>query len=87
MSLEADKKKLIGNVIREGRNKRSLTQRDVSEITGISRSYLSDIETGRYMPSVNTLIQLASLLDLDLNFLLKMTEIQVKRYEKEGEFT
>lgn len=69
----------LGQVIKKNRLKRQKTQTQVSKDIGISRSYLSDIENDRYMPSLTTLIKLASYLDLDLNFLLKMTEIQVKQ--------
>lgn len=71
-----DNKKRIGEVIKEKRTQTSKTQLQVSKDTGISRSYLSDVENGRYMPSVETLIKLASYLEIDLNFLLEMTEIQ-----------
>lgn len=69
-------KKIIGQAIKNRRIKKNKTQLQVSEDTGISRSYLSDVENGRYMPSVETLIKLASYLELNLNFLLEMTEIQ-----------
>lgn len=71
-----DNKKIIGEVIKEKRTQASKTQLQVSKDTGISRSYLSDVENGRYMPSVETLIKIASYLEIDLNFLLEMTEIQ-----------
>lgn len=77
-----DSKKIIGKAIKDKRVKVKKTQTQVSEDTGISRSYLSDMENGRYMPSVETLIKLASYLELDLNFLLEMTEIQVKTKEE-----
>lgn len=69
-------KRIIGKAIKNKRIKVGKTQTRVSEDTGISRSYLSDVENGRYMPSVETLIKLASYLELDLNFLLQMTERQ-----------
>lgn len=72
-----DNKKIIGQAIKIKRIEKKKTQSQVSEDTGISRSYLSDVENGRYMPSVETLIKLASHLELDLNFLLKVTEIQI----------
>ncbi|MGJ0846270.1 helix-turn-helix domain-containing protein [Tissierella praeacuta] len=71
-----DNKKIIGQAIKNKRIKKKKTQLQVSEGTGISRSYLSDVENGRYMPSVEMLIKLASYLELDLNFLSEMTEIQ-----------
>jgi len=68
----------IGEQIRNARIKKKKTQTEVSEATGLSRSYISDIENGRYTPSVKTLVVLASYLDLNLKFLSKMTEIQDK---------
>lgn len=69
-------KKKVGQAIKKQRLQKKKTQIEVAKSIGISRSYLSDIENGRYMPSVGTLIKLASYLDIDLNFLSRMTEIQ-----------
>lgn len=71
------KKKIIGKFIGDKRQDKGLTQVEVAEMTGLSRNYISDIENGRYMPSVDSLFKLASCLNLDLNSLLKMTEKQV----------
>lgn len=73
-----DQKKAIGLLIKKARIKKDLTQIKVAEKTNISRNYISDIENGRYMPSVSTLIVLARFLEIDLNLLPKMTEIQDK---------
>jgi len=75
-----DKKKL-GRLIKQKRKEKKLRQTEVSKETGLSRNYISDIENGRYMPSVDALSRLALFLDIDLN-LLKMTEIQV--YDNES---
>lgn len=72
----ADKRKLIGKLVKNARVNKKLTQLEVSEKTNISRNYISDIENGRYMPSVETLMALAYLLEIDLNLIPKMTEIQ-----------
>lgn len=60
---------LIGRVIKKSREKEKLTQQDLSDKTGISRNYISDIECGRYTPSVDTLLSIASILKIDLNLL------------------
>ena len=70
-----DKEKL-GALIKEKRKEKKLTQLNISESTGLSRSYISDIEKGRYMPSAESLYKIASCIEMDLN-LLRMTEIQV----------
>ncbi|WP_254904753.1 helix-turn-helix domain-containing protein [Clostridium tyrobutyricum] len=68
----------LGRIIKSKRIEKNFTQNKVADATNISRNYLSDIENGRYVPSVDTLTKIARFLNMDLNFLLKMTEIQDK---------
>ena len=77
-----EQKKIVGEAISLKRLDKKLTQRQVSDFTGLSRNYISDIENGRYMPSVDALTKLARCLDLDLNFLLSMTEMQYINKDK-----
>lgn len=67
----------IGNIIKESRKNKKFTQLEVATKADISRNYLCDIENNRYMPSVKVLINLAKILQFDLNSICKMTEIQV----------
>jgi transcriptional regulator with XRE-family HTH domain len=69
-------KKTLGKLIQHKRKELGITQTQVSEATELSRNYISDIENGRYKPSVDSLSKIAIFLNLDLN-LIKMTEIQV----------
>lgn len=69
-------KKALGAVIKNQRKFKNLKQNEVSAKTDLSRNYISDIESGRYSPSLEALSKLAVCLDLDLN-VLKMSEIQV----------
>lgn len=68
-------KKTLGSIIKQKRNEAGMTQDQLSSATNLSRNYISDIENGRYMPSLNSLSKIAICLDIDLN-VLKMTEIQ-----------
>lgn len=68
-------KKVLGSIIKNQRKAKKMKQNDVSAATNISRNYISDIENGRYAPSLDALTKLALCIDLDLN-LLKMSEIQ-----------
>ena len=61
----------IGKAISTARNACGFTQEQLSDITGLSRSYICDIENDRYNPSVKVLTLLAVKLKLDLNFLLQ----------------
>jgi len=70
-------KKALGSVIKQKRSEAGMTQDQLSMATKLSRSYISDVESGRYMPSLNALSKIAICLDIDLN-VLKMTEIQDK---------
>jgi transcriptional regulator with XRE-family HTH domain len=63
---------LIGNMISLHRNKMGLTQLQLAEKAGLSRSYLGDMEKGRYSPSVKSLVSIAKVLYIDLNFLLEV---------------
>lgn len=74
--MNADPKKVIGSIINKHRNEMKLTQQQLAKKASLSRSYIADIEAGRYSPSVKSLISIANVLKLDLNFLLEMTEIQ-----------
>ncbi|WP_111292167.1 helix-turn-helix transcriptional regulator [Bacillus safensis] len=68
--------KKLGALIQSKRKEQHLKQTEMAEALGLSRTYLSDIENGRYLPSTKTLSKIAIFINLDLN-VLKMTEIQV----------
>lgn len=68
-----EERKFIGIQIKQARKEKKITQLELSKSINLSRSYLSDIENGRYMPSVRTITALAQKLELDLNFLGSMT--------------
>ncbi|QXJ39542.1 anaerobic benzoate catabolism transcriptional regulator [Parageobacillus caldoxylosilyticus] len=68
-------KKTLGTIIKKKRNELGMTQDQLASTTNLSRNYISDIENGRYTPSLNALSKIAICLDIDLN-VLKMTEIQ-----------
>lgn len=61
--------KNIDKLIRKARESKGITQQQLASDIGISRSYLADIEAGRYTPSSEKLISLAEYLDIDLNLL------------------
>lgn len=74
----------IGNEIKTKRKVLNLTQTELAEKTGVCRNYISDLENDRYMPSVKTLARISKVLELDINFLVSMSEIQDNN-KKEGE--
>jgi len=74
--MSAEQKARIGEIISQHRSEKGLTQLQLADKSALSRSYISDIEAGRYAPSVKSLVSIATILNIDLNFLLEMTEIQ-----------
>lgn len=48
----------FGEIIKSTRIKKKLKQYELAELVGISRSYLSDIENNRYIPSGKTLLKI-----------------------------
>lgn len=56
----------LGQIISENRNKKSMTQQELADKAGISRSHLAALETGHYSPSINTLVRIAHAMDLRL---------------------
>ena len=64
MKIKAAKE--IGKIIRERRKKIGYTQAYLSELTGLSTSFISDVENGKPTVELEKVINLASLLGLDI---------------------
>lgn len=60
----------MGEHLREARQSRRLSLRELAERLGVSPSLISQIETGRANPSVSTLYAIAAELDVSLDELL-----------------
>ena len=65
--LEEDKTIDVGQQIRNLREQRQLSQKDLAEASGLSRNTLSLIERGQTSPTVSTLKRLAKALVVDIN--------------------
>ena len=48
------------------RKKRGITQQQIADYTGMQRTNVVRIESGRYLPTIEVLIKLDSALDMDL---------------------
>ena len=57
---------ILINNIKYFRSLKNLTQEKLSEISGISKDYLSEIERGKKTPSIKRLIKIADALDIDV---------------------
>jgi transcriptional regulator with XRE-family HTH domain len=65
--MEAEEKAFAfytGQIIEQARKEAKMTQTDLAEKIGSSKSYISRIETGRTEPKVSTFYRIASALGL-----------------------
>jgi transcriptional regulator with XRE-family HTH domain len=60
----------LGKRIRHSREKRSMSQLDLSEKSGLSRSYISQIEMGQFNVSLDAVIAIANALGISSDELL-----------------
>lgn len=54
----------LGEKIREKRKRMDMTQKALSERSGVSVTFISDIEKGRTSPSIATMLKICEALDL-----------------------
>lgn len=64
--------------IKNLRTAKNLTQRDVSEITGISRNYISEIENYKHDVTLEILMMLSKGLGVNLEQLIELEEEELK---------
>lgn len=64
-------KKEIGMLVKREREKKKMTQEGLAERSGLSRTYVCDIENGRYFPGIKTLLKISKGLGED-NQLLEL---------------
>lgn len=62
--------KSLGLKIRKVRNEKGLTQEELAEKSGLSAPYIGIIERADKVPSIETLVKIASTLDISIDYLL-----------------
>ena len=72
----------IGIRIKELRLNRKLSQTDLGKMIGVSKQAISMYERGERLPDIVTLIDLSCALNVDINFLLGMTNPPPGEVEK-----
>lgn len=66
---------LIGKRVRETRKQQKISQERLAELTDVSVSYISHIETARKKASLSTLIRIANALGITVDELLNGNQI------------
>lgn len=81
-----NKAALIGKRIKLLRLERSLSQRDIERVSGICRSHISNIESGKIgNPGLQTLEKVAKALKVSISYLFHFDERSLKRRALETE--
>lgn len=75
----------ISKNLRNIREKRNLSLDQLSELTGVSKSMLRQIETGKSSPTISTIWKIANGLRISFTSLLKKTEVAVEVKPFRGE--
>ena len=69
-----DMRKLVGGNVKRVRQQRGWTQEQLAERSGFSQQYISGLEQGRRNPTIVTVYELATALDVNYLELLQPTE-------------
>ena len=75
----------VGNRLKEFRELKGLTQSEVEERTGLLRGYISRVENGHTVPTLETLERFARALDMPLYQLLYEGEKPPRPLQAQGE--
>jgi len=68
---EIDVKKLVGQRIREYRQKYKMNQETLAEIIGIDNKHLSNIELGKNMPNPQLLLRIGAAFNIEIKELFE----------------
>ncbi|TLG81602.1 helix-turn-helix transcriptional regulator [Vagococcus zengguangii] len=65
---------MISNQVTKYRKKAGLTQEALAKLVGVSRRTIVSLEKGNYTPSLVLALQLAKVLEVDINALFQLEE-------------
>ena len=74
----------IGQFIAESRKNRNLTQKQLAEEIGVTDKTISKWETGNRLPDAALLIDLCSVLQVDVNELLRGERVSPENYRQDA---
>jgi transcriptional regulator with XRE-family HTH domain len=76
---------LFGILIKDLRKKKSISQEKLAEKTGLDRTFISLIETGKRIPTLTSICKLAKALDIKASELLKLYEEKIAEVQSNDE--
>ena len=72
----------IASIIKEARKKAGLSQQQLADFCGLSRSYISFVERGERGLSVTALYQVGKAVGVDGSELFRLIELKLKTLDK-----
>lgn len=75
---------MIGVILRKIRKQKGLSLRELAKLSGLSHSFISDIENGRCNPSIKSLLKITNALDVNPNIFLTDVVAENDRNQKEN---
>lgn len=75
-----DINKAIGRMIKEARNKRHLSKKDLEDLSGISYSYIDKIERGTNSPSLETITRLLGPMGAHIEVVIEPEPAMTKKH-------
>ncbi len=76
--MKGDLKTIFGEILKELRLKKGLTQQQLADYAGIDRAYISELERGLLMPSVETVFRIAKVLKIKPQQIIELMNDRVK---------
>jgi transcriptional regulator with XRE-family HTH domain len=64
----------VGEILYNRRLLLEMSQEQVSERSGLHRTYISDIERGRRNPSLKTIVRIAAAMNMSVSDLMRLAE-------------
>lgn len=77
--MKYDLKAAFGEVLKEIRIKKELTQQQLADYSGMDRAYISELERGLLIPSLETVFKLARQLRIKPRDLINMVDEKISQ--------
>lgn len=72
---------IFGNLIKDIRKDKSISQEQLAEKTGLDRTFISLIETGKRNPTLTSICKLSKGLNITTSELFKLYETKIEEIE------
>lgn len=69
---------VFGEVVRDLRKEKGVTQEDLAELSGLHTNYISLLERGNRQPTINTIFKLASAFEMKPFKMIQKVEEKLK---------